>query len=112
MEIKVPSAERLAEFLTELPAAAVLFSGPGCAICHALKPKLETLLEEEFPRLSLLSVDIHQAPEAAAKYMVFTIPTLLLFFDGRESARFVRAFGMDEVRGALERPYGLLFGGE
>jgi hypothetical protein len=38
------------------------------------------------------------------------VPTVVICFDGRETARFVRTFGIDEVRRAIERPYEVMFG--
>jgi hypothetical protein len=35
--------------------------------------------------------------------LVLTVPTLVFFVDGREAARLTRSFGMQEVRGYLER---------
>lgn len=109
MQVEVTSREKLLELLAQLPAAAVIFTGPHCGICHAVTPRLEELLAKHFPRLTFLRVDIERIPDAAAHYQVHAIPSLLFFFEGRESQRFVRAFGIEEVRAAIERPYRLLF---
>jgi thiol-disulfide isomerase/thioredoxin len=110
MELDLTSLARLEELLAHLPAAAVLFSGPTCSICHAVAPRLRELFETEFPKLAYLHVDIDRLPDAAVRYRATALPTLLLFFEGKEHHRFVRVFGMAEVRQAIARPYELLFG--
>ena len=90
-------------------ALAVWFSGPDCRVCSNLKPKLATLLERRFPLLETAQVDCDSSAEAAARYQVFTVPTLLIFFAGRESLRKVRNLSLRELETELQRPYHLLF---
>ncbi|MDD3447878.1 MAG: thioredoxin family protein [Gammaproteobacteria bacterium] len=92
------------------PAVAIWFSAPGCGVCGVLRPRIRALFEQAFPRVRWLEVDTAAQPALAAQHQVFTIPTLLVFLDGREFLRRARNFSPAEVRDALERPYGLLFG--
>ncbi|RCX33483.1 thioredoxin family protein [Thioalbus denitrificans] len=92
------------------PAAAIWFSAPGCGVCSVLRPRVKSLFEQEFPQILWQDVDTAAQPEVAAQHQVFTIPTLLVFLDGREFLRRARNFSPAEVRDALARPYGLLFG--
>lgn len=85
----------------------VWFTQPDCGVCTVLWPRVRELVRDEFPRLRLARVDSRATPDVAARCAVFTVPTLLLFFDGRESLRLARHFGLDELRRGLERPYGL-----
>lgn len=97
-------------FLQQQPAAAVYFSGPDCSVCQVLKPKVLALLEQHFPQLALAEVDCSRASELAAQQSVFTVPTLVIYFDGRELLRKVRNFSLRELADELERPYALFFG--
>lgn len=97
-------------FIRASPAAAVYFCSPGCGVCGVLEPKIEALLRERFPRIPLARVDISLAAEVAAQQGVFTVPTLLTFFDGKEAVRLSRAFSPAQLAGELQRPYQLLFG--
>jgi len=105
----VDSEQMLAEFVQQHPAAVIWFSGEGCNVCSVLLPKVEAMLAEEYPRVRLVRVDCGLSPELAAQHGVFSIPTLLLFFDGRETQRFSRNFSLGQLREALARPYQLLF---
>jgi len=106
------SASGLKQSIAEEPALLLWFSGPNCGVCHALWPRIEALLEAEFPRVARQRVDIAVSPDIAAEFGVFSIPVAIFFFDGRETSRFVRNFSPAQVREALERPYGLFFDAE
>lgn len=88
------------------------FSTPDCRVCQALRPKVWKMLHREFPRILPVYVDCAATPETAAHYQVFTVPTLLAFFEGREWLRAGRNLGLEELRQGLARPYGLCFGKE
>ena len=106
---KIESTEALNTQLTESPITALYFSGNSCGVCHALRPKIEALFAEEFPKVPMLEIATEEQPELAAQHSVFTLPVLVLYIDGREGARFARTFSLGEVREALERPYNIIF---
>lgn len=110
METFADSLEALRSRIAECDAAMVYFTEPSCQVGAAVEQKALALVNEEFPRLDVIHVDTVAVPEAAGQYEVLTIPTLILFFAGRETTRFVRTFGIDEVRQAIERPYAVMFG--
>ncbi len=89
-------------------AVMLYFSAPGCNVCHALKPKLTEALMEAFPAFVIESVDISQTPEIASHFSVFAIPTVLVFFQGREFLRKSRHMSVGEVIEAIRRPYHLM----
>ncbi len=91
------------------PAAAVYFSAPHCNVCKVLKPKLLAMLEEEYPEFKVFYVDIEKSPLIAGQMRIFSIPTLLIFFGGKEFYRMSRNISLEELNNTIERPYGLLF---
>lgn len=88
---------------------AVYFSTERCTVCHALLPKMETLFAENFPQIKFIHVEMHKLPDASAHFSVFNAPTLLVFFEGKESYRKSSNMGIGEVFESLRRPYKLLF---
>jgi thioredoxin-like negative regulator of GroEL len=102
-------AAQLQAFVRDHPAAALYFSGDDCNVCQALFPKVEALLQQEYPRIGLGKLNCTRHPQLAAQQGVFTVPTLILYFDGREAQRFARNISLGQLREALDRPYGLLF---
>ena len=91
------------------PALAILFGAPDCGVCRVFTPKLLAALETRFPRLVIERVDTASQPEAAAQFSVFSIPTLLVFFEGKETLRESRVMSVGEVTHRIQRPYDLLF---
>ncbi len=96
-------------FIRKEPTALVYFSSPACGVCHALKPRVAALIVEEFPRLPAAEVDCAASPELAAQHQVFSFPTVVVYFDGREAVRKSRSFSLGELAAEIERPYALLF---
>lgn len=105
----INTLDALQQSIQKYPALLIWFSGPDCNVCHDLKPKVATLIAESFPRITLQEVDCALSRETAAQHQVFTIPTMLIFFDGAEFIRKSRNFSLKQLQMELERPYHLLF---
>ncbi|MBK3518414.1 thioredoxin family protein [Carboxylicivirga marina] len=85
------------------------FSHQRCGVCKVLMPKIKELLSDSFPKMKFQYVNIEEEPEVAARYQVFTVPTILIYFEGKEYYRFARNVSIIQLREAIERPYQLLF---
>lgn len=105
----IDSEDRLEAMLNDNPGALVYFSGPECNVCKVMRPKIEEMVSVTFPQLPMAYVDCDAQREIAGQHRVFSIPTVLVFFDGRESIRKIRNFGIGELRDGIARPYGMLF---
>jgi thioredoxin-like negative regulator of GroEL len=102
----------IADFETLLAnddAVLAYFSTETCSVCHVLKPKVADLVTKSFPLMKMVFIESGKSPELAAAYRIFTAPTVLVFFAGRETIRKVRAFGVDELKAEITRPYSLMF---
>ena len=96
-------------FVAGHAAVALYFGGSACGVCQVLEPQVRALLAERFPRIAMARVATEEARELAAQHAVFAVPTLLFFFDGRESFRYARNFSTGEIARDIARPYGLYF---
>jgi thioredoxin-like negative regulator of GroEL len=54
-------------------------------------------------------INIEEEPQEAAKYNVYSAPTILVFFEGKEYYRFGRSISLKQLDEAIRRPYRLLF---
>jgi thioredoxin 1 len=62
-----------------------------CPPCRLMGPVVAAVAAEQAGRLRVLEIDYDEHPEVAARYDVRSIPTLLVFRDGRLVGRLVGA---------------------
>ncbi len=101
--------EEFYQLMRNTDAALVYLSTKECNVCKSLRPKIEGMIQGHFPRITFLYIDCDEEKELAAQLTVFAVPTILLFFDGRESIRKSRFLGVDELRQEIARIYDLMF---
>jgi len=102
--------EALQETIQSEPGVLLYFSGENCNVCHALRPKFKELFDTRFPAVKQLYLDAHENPEISAHYQVFSVPTMIVFLDGREFAREGRNVSLHQLASQLERPYSIMMG--
>ena len=103
------SLETIEETIRQKPAVLLYFWGEHCNVCHALQPKLFELFERRFPEFETVTVDIKEHADIAARFGVFSIPTGIIFLDGREFERFGRNLSLSLLEEKIARPYGMMF---
>ena len=101
--------KELEAFVQKKDAVLVYFSTTECSVCKVLKPKVAVLLEECFPKIDKAYIEMNQTPEIAAQNRVFTAPTIVVFFAGKEYIRKSRSFSLDELKLEIERIYLRMF---
>ena len=69
--------------------ALVDFSATWCGPCREMAPVIKGLAKKYQGRVTMVEIDISSRPDVATHYMVQSIPTLILFDQGREIKRFV-----------------------
>ena len=72
------------------------FHATWCGPCKMLGLVLEKFDDENI--VPILKLDVDEAKDVAEKYKVFTIPTLIIFENGKEIKRKVGYQSLDELR--------------
>jgi len=100
--------EQLQQTIREEVGVLLYFSGEHCNVCHALRPKFKELFDAEFSQIKQIYLDAHENVEISAHYSVFSVPTMLVFLDGREFVREGRAVSLHQLTQQLKRPYTMM----
>ena len=82
-------------------AVLVDFWATWCGPCQMVGPIVEQLAEEQ-SEVKIVKVDVDQAQEIAGRYGVLSIPTFVLFKDGKEVRREVGALPKAALRKLIE----------
>jgi len=96
--------------IAEADATLLYVTTTDCSVCKVLKPKVRELIDERFPRMAFVDLEMDLSPAIGQELEVFSVPTVIGFFQGKEHFRKVRVFGVEELAEAIERPYNILFG--
>jgi thiol-disulfide isomerase/thioredoxin len=99
----------LIEYIDKNTAVMVYFYNDDCPPCISLRPKVESMVEDQFPRMKLVWVNSKMQPDTPAHYGIFSNPTILVFFEGKEFKRFSKYISIGEMRLGIKRIYDLLF---
>jgi thioredoxin 1 len=67
------------------------FWAAWCVPCRMISPILDELMAERDGQLVVAKVNVDEHPTLAAEYGIMSIPTLLRFDNGQETARVVGA---------------------
>lgn len=110
MKTEITSQAELDALNKSSEAFLLYFYNDSCAPCVALRPKVEAMVLEQFPKMSHTYINSAKFPELSASNGVFASPTILVFFDGKETFRVSKYVSIDELVGRIGRYYGLMFG--
>ena len=105
----VKNLEEFNKLLKDNLGVLMYFSNETCNVCKVLKPQIIKMLEEKYPEIPFYYVDMSATPEISAQTQVFTIPTIIVYFDGKETIKKSRHIGLAELAEAIRRPYEMIF---
>lgn len=107
MEI-VNSAEDLKKTIDSNKMVLVYFANNECNVCVNMKPKIEKLLQN-YPKIRGIYVDIKKLLYISSNYMIFSIPALLIYVEGKKTIRQARHISIKDIDEKISRLYNLLF---
>jgi thioredoxin 1 len=65
------------------------FWAPWCGPCRLVSPVVESFGEKHVEKINVAKVNTDENQQLAMRYSIFSIPTLIVFDNGREAARLV-----------------------
>jgi thioredoxin 1 len=79
----------------------VYFYTRWCGACRRMEPTIGQLASEHEGKIKFVAVNAAKTPQLAAKYYVRTVPTYIVFIDGKPQERLVGA--SQSFRGWVEK---------
>ena len=109
MATKIQNGEELHEMVNSLETILLYFYNDNCAPCLSLRPKVEQLLNDKFPKINLVYVNSMEHPELTAEYGVFAFPVIIFMVEGKEFIRYSKYVSMVELSEAVGRIYQMYY---
>ncbi len=93
-EVKVLNDTEFKDFTEKNGVALIDFYADWCGPCKMIKPTIEELSQELEGKAAFGKINVDQNKERATEYGIMSIPTLLIFKEGKL---------MDRLQGALPK---------
>ena len=90
---------------SDLPVI-VDFYADWCGPCHAIAPTIDALSNEFEGKVKFVKVDVDANQEVASRYDIMSIPTIMLFENGRVEDSIVGAYPASVYKQHIERALG------
>jgi thiol-disulfide isomerase/thioredoxin len=78
----------------------VLAKSKSCTVCVAIDQQMKRFLKD-FPTISYETLYIEEVPEFSGQHLVFTVPTVLIFYQQKEILRESRFIQFQKIHRLL-----------
>jgi len=85
------------------------FGGEHCGVCNVLKPKIKDTFDSNFSKIKQVFITASDNPKLSAHFGVFSVPTIIVYFEGKQFINKSRLISIDGLVQDLSRPYDLFF---
>jgi len=97
--IEIQSTNQLEELMTGKEPIILYFSLDNCNVCEDVLHMLMELVDDT---IKVGKIDINEQKEIAGQRVVFTVPTILIFNEGRELLRESRFIDFNNIKRLLD----------
>ena len=106
---QINSLEEINNIINTAQPVLIYFSAENCSVCEVLKPKVNTEIKAKFDKFGIYEIKANLHKEIASKFSVFSIPTMLVYFDKKEFFRYGRNVSLSLILEEIRRPYELFY---
>ncbi len=101
-EIHLTDANFAKEVLEYKGVALVDFWAPWCGPCRMLGPVIEELASEYEGKAKICKINTDDAAEKSAEYRITSIPTIIIFKDGKPQAQMSGLQSKEELKRQID----------
>lgn len=91
------------DFLEKYPLCFIDFWAPWCAPCKKMTPRMRRISKMYQGKVAFGKVNTQKEKSLAEKYKIMSIPTFMLFKNGKEKATLTGVNSVGEIKKILEK---------
>ena len=99
----------LKNILKDNKGAVIYFYNTTCSSCTVLRPKVRSMVNQSFPGIIFHEINVEEHPELTANASVYAAPTIVVYFEGKETLRESRYISVSQLEGKIDRYYKMIF---
>lgn len=82
------------------------FWAEWCGPCRVLGPVIEQVADDYSGRVKVAKLNVDENPEIAIEYQIRSIPTMIVFKDGKAVEKIIGAVPKEQITAALDNVLG------
>ena len=102
MEINVNDNNFKQEALKSDLPVLVDFWAEWCGPCRMVAPVIKQIAEKYKGKLKVCKLNVDEAPNTASRYGIMSIPTLVIFKDGKVADKVIGVVSKSELEAAIK----------
>ncbi len=103
MKQKQPLNQRQLKNVIRSGVALIDFNAPWCAPCRVQKPILDQLANQYQGIVSIMELNVDEHRESAMAFGITSIPTLIIYKDGKEIERFIGLQNAEALSASIDK---------
>lgn len=103
MEINLTNSTFDGEVIKSDIPVLVDFWASWCGPCRMVAPVIEEIANEYSGKVKVCKVNVDEASELASRNAIVSIPTVILFVNGKPAAKLVGAHSFDDYADMIEQ---------
>lgn len=88
------------EIISKQDTVLVIVKGHRCPVCKPISEKLENFMAS-YPTIPYYEIYGEDVLEFSGQYLIFTVPTIVIFYQGKEVLRESRFVNFDKIEKQL-----------
>lgn len=78
------------------------FWASWCGPCISQKPIIDKIAEDMKGKVKIVAVEVDKSPQAAGKFNVMSVPTIIILKDGEVKAQYTGVLGEKDLKTKIE----------